>query len=176
MIELATRSSFEVPKPVTAVVVDRAPTDSQQLRELKTLQVFGDGTTLVTIPRYEGFTVYARGLSQQGLRFVEIAGNRNFILVSLLTSDPTLPSWAHRVVIEQPYLTRPGWRRVAVAVLLIAFTDRGRGKPVDGSSTSTISEVRVFVTTASSVRIEPASTLPGNPRAPRFGECVQREG
>ena len=116
LIELATRSSFEAPKPVTAVVLDRAPSNSQGLRELKTLQVFGDGTTLVTIPRYEGFTVYARGLAQQGLRFVEIAGNRNVILASLLTSDATLPSWAQRVVIEQPYLTRPGWRRVAVAV------------------------------------------------------------
>ena len=117
LIEIATRSSFEAPpKPVTAVVFDRTPIESPELPDLKVLQVFGDGTTLVTMPRYEGFTAYAESLARQGLKFVEIAGNRNVILVSLLTSDAALPGWAGQVVIEQPYLTRPGWRRVAVAV------------------------------------------------------------
>jgi hypothetical protein len=116
VIEVGTRSSFEAPKPVTAVVVDREPRDAPDLPELVALQAFGDGMTLVTVPRYERFTSHAQGLARQGLRFVEVAGNRNVIVVSLLTSDTALPAWGQRAMIVQPFLTRPGWRRVVVEV------------------------------------------------------------
>jgi hypothetical protein len=116
MIEFGTRSSFEAPKPVTAVVTDRTAKGGSDLPELRVLQTFDDGRNLVTIPRYERFTPHAQGLARQGLRFVEVAGNRRVIVVSLLTSDPAVPSWTQHVVIEQPYLTRPGWRRIVVEV------------------------------------------------------------
>jgi hypothetical protein len=115
-IELGTRSSFERPKPVTAVVVDRKPQDGVELPELVVLQAFSDGMAMVTVPRYERFTPHAQGLARQGVRFVEVAGNRDVIVASLLTSDAALPRWGQRKLFEQPYLTRPGWRRVVVEV------------------------------------------------------------
>jgi hypothetical protein len=116
LIEFGTRSSFEAPKPITVVVTDRSAKSAADLPEVKVLQNLDDGRSLIMIPRYERFTPHAQGLARQGLRFVEVAGNRNVIAVSLLTSDATLPSWSRAVLIEQPYLTRPGWRRVVVEV------------------------------------------------------------
>jgi hypothetical protein len=115
LIEIGTRSSFEVPKPVTAIVVEGTAPDAVKATDREILQALPDGRTLMTIPRYERFATHAQALARGGARFVEVAGNRNVILISVLTDRPALPAWG-RAVIEQPYLTRPAWRRVVAEV------------------------------------------------------------
>jgi hypothetical protein len=116
LIEIGTRSSFDVPKPVTAIVVEGITPDGARAADREILLVQPDGSIVMTIPRYERFASHAQGLAKGGARFVEVAGNRNVILISVLTDQPSLPAWSQRVVIEQPYLTRPGWRRAVLEV------------------------------------------------------------
>jgi hypothetical protein len=117
LIKLGTQSLYDAPKPVTAVVLSRAPTDG--LSEHQDFAVHGqprgDGVVLATVPRYEGFTAYSRWLAAQGLDFVEIAGNKSDVVVSMLVPDGWTPAGA-RVLFEQPILTRPGTKRVVLAM------------------------------------------------------------
>jgi hypothetical protein len=118
LIKKATKAAYEDPLPVTAVVVDRLPADpSHELSELKVLEQFADGSLLITVPRYEAFTRYSSVLARKGARFLEIAGNRGPIMVSVLESDSAARSErAAGVFLRQPILTEPGTTRLLIAV------------------------------------------------------------
>lgn len=117
LIKLGTQSLYDAPKPVTAVVLSRIPTKG--MSEHPDFAVHGeprgDGVVLATVPRYEGFTTYGRWLAAQGIDFVEIAGNRSDVVVSVLVPDEWAPANV-RVLFEQPILTRPGRKRVVLAI------------------------------------------------------------
>ncbi len=117
LIGLGTQSIFDAPRPLTAIVLDRAPGPlPPSLRELRRLPVDG-GAVVVTVPRYRAFMDYAQALAEQGLVFREIAGNRGSIVVSLIERSPVAPPAAPlRLLFVQPLLTRPGWERRVVAV------------------------------------------------------------
>ena len=110
----ATHAAYGVEKEVTAVVVDRMPSNLTTVPKFTVLRKFDDGSVLATVPRYEAFKIYAAALAGEGVAFREIAGNRNEILVTLLV--PTSWTTAHTTLFTQPILTRPGTKRVAVVV------------------------------------------------------------
>ncbi len=113
LIMKATKASFEQPVPVTAVLVDRLPDVAGKLPDLKVLERRPAGAVLVTVPRYFAFRQYAGELAARGAKFLEIAGNRGVILVTVLAPA----SWqSGAVLFEQPILTRPGTKRVALIV------------------------------------------------------------
>lgn len=116
LIKLGTKSIYDAPLMVTAVVVRPAPKADVALSDLKQLSALPDGAALVTVPRYEAFTAYSQALADQGVDFAEIAGNDSFILVSVLAPQ----TWKHdpsvSQLLVQPILTRPGVQRVLLAV------------------------------------------------------------
>jgi hypothetical protein len=116
LIKLGTKSIYEEPLLVTAVVAKPAPKADAALPDLKQLSVLPDGAALVTVPRYEAFMVYSQALADQGVDFSEIAGNDSFILVSLLTPATWKPDASLSQLLAQPILTRPGVQRVLLAV------------------------------------------------------------
>jgi hypothetical protein len=116
LIRLGTQSVYEAALPVTAVVTRPAPVADPRLPQLKLLQTLPDGRALVTVPRYEAFTVYARALAAKGLNFEEIAGHRSFILVSLHTRRGWTPPPEVTPLFVQPLLTRPADQRAALLV------------------------------------------------------------
>lgn len=116
LIKLGTKSAYEAPLLVTAVVTRTVPPPDPKLPQLKVLQILPDGRALVTVPRYEAFMVYAQALAARGLNFEEIAGNRSFILVTLLTRRDWTAPLDLPVVFDQPILTRPDRQRVALMV------------------------------------------------------------
>ena len=117
LIKLGTQSLYDVPKPVTAVLLSRAPTGGVDEHPDFVVQgqPRGDGFVLATVPRYEGFTSYGRWLAAQGVEFVEIAGNKSDVVVSVLVRDGWTPGRV-RLLFEQPILTRPGTKRVVFAI------------------------------------------------------------
>ena len=126
LIKLATRSIYEAPKPVTAVVLDRMPSAHQAHPELKVLKVAGN-EIIATIPRYEAFTDYSRWLAAEGVSFQEIAGNRGEVVVSLLVPlGYRSPVPAARVLFSQPILTRANQQRVVLAVPVGQLSDQLR--------------------------------------------------
>ena len=117
LIQLGTRTAYDRPKLVTAVVVDHVPDQlEKQLPEAKMLTNLPDGSTLLTLPRYAPFSSNACVLATGGTKFREIAGNNSAILISVLA--PT--KWDNRAtefqtIFTQPIPTRPGLKRVALA-------------------------------------------------------------
>ena len=118
LIKLGTQSVYDAPRPVTAVVLERAPAPlPAALRELRRIDGPAAGTVLVTVPRYRAFMAYARALAAQGLTFVEIAGNRGLIVASVIErSEAARPGAPLRTLLTQPTLTQPGWERRVIAL------------------------------------------------------------
>ncbi len=116
LIKLATRSIYDAPRPVTAVVLTSPPPhDPAGHPELVVLQTSGH-ETLATLPRYEAFTAYSRWLADNHADFREIAGNDGEVLVSLLVPTDWRPAAPARVLFEQPVLTLPGRKRSVLAL------------------------------------------------------------
>jgi len=117
LIKLGTQSVYEPARPVTAIVLDRAPQPlPKTLPELRRIES-STGDVLVTVPRYRAFMAYAQALAGQGLAFREIAGNRGPIVASVIERSTAAPPGAPlRTLFVQPILTQAGWERRVVAV------------------------------------------------------------
>ena len=119
LIKKATKASYDEPLLVTAVIVDRFPNLGPQLTQLKPLLEMPGGPALVTVPRYDAFKTYAIALARGGATFREIAGNGASarILLTVLTPSDWAPALSgSSVLFEDPILTRPGRKRVALVV------------------------------------------------------------
>ena len=116
LIKLGTKSIYDEPLMVTAVVTQPPPNAATALPDLKVLRTLPDGSAFATIPRYEAFMVYAQALADQGVDFREIAGNSSFILVSVLAPGEWKPAAPATSLLTQPILTRPGIQRVVMVV------------------------------------------------------------
>lgn len=127
VLRLASESFYGEVLSDTAVVVDREPAEMPKMR---VAERFGDGSALVYLPRYQPFTAAAQALAKDGCKFVEVAGNRDVVLVSAVVptgfEDP-----AFRLVMTQPILTRPGTKRVVFTVPVPGLSDalRSLGRP-----------------------------------------------
>jgi hypothetical protein len=92
LIGKGTATAYDPALPTTAVVLKDA--------------------RLLMLPRYEAFMHAATSLALQGEEFVEIAGNRDVILVSVIASDRV----PYRVLATEPILTRPGRHRLLLEI------------------------------------------------------------
>jgi hypothetical protein len=120
LIGLATGSIYDTPLLVTSVVVTPSDTliaaKSSAFPAIQVLKQFSTNQSLITIPRYEKFTAYAKQLAQANLNFVEIAGNQTIILVSLIGPQNWAPTLTDKVLIEQPILTLKDRKRIVATV------------------------------------------------------------
>ena len=138
LIKLGTESVYDAPKPTTAVVLDKSPLADTAAFPDYTAKAATGPEVLGTLPRYEPFTAYSRWLAAQGIDFREIAGNEGEIVVSLLVPGGWMSSAPARTLFEQPILTRPGHKRVVLAVrvpqlaaLLRSFGEKRGGVVVE---------------------------------------------
>ncbi|TZF90907.1 hypothetical protein [Cognatilysobacter lacus] len=114
LIEKATHSAFEVAKPTTSTLVAHLPTNAPQpLRAVRLVARSGD-TARVEMPRYQAFTPAATALARAGGSFVEIAGNRGDVLVTVVMPETSAAPNGTRLLFRQPILTRPGYERRAL--------------------------------------------------------------
>lgn len=112
----ASTSMYGVESSITAVVVDRRPAEPLP-PGVEMGDTLPDGSTHLRLPRYTAFAEAARALSSQGVDFVEIAGNRGAILVSLrLPTADRAEIAGQALVLTQPILTQAPLQRFAVAV------------------------------------------------------------
>ena len=136
LITWATHSIYDAPKPVTAVVLTAMPPRDAAHPDFAVLQTAG-AQVLATVPRYEGFTTYARWLAAGHVDFREIAGNDGDVLVSLLVPATWRPEADARLLFEQPVLTAPGRKRSVLALpiarlgALLRGVDRQPGVQVE---------------------------------------------
>lgn len=134
LIKLGTQTIYDAPKPTTAIVLDRLPEGAAKLRELSVVQAVPDGPTLVLVPRYAAFKDHAAALAEGGASFLEIAGNRSEILLSVLARSGWKPEVrTARVLFTQPIITEPGRERVVLAVPVGGLAEVLRAARAGGS-------------------------------------------
>ena len=138
IIKLGTQSVYDAPQPTTAVVLNKAPEVDPATYPDYAARPASGPEVLATIPRYEPFTAYSRWLANQGIDFREIAGNDGEVLVSVLVPSAWMISAPSRILFEQPILTRPGQKRVVLAIrvnqlaaLLRSFSEKRGGVVVE---------------------------------------------
>ena len=107
VIKKLTQASFDKPVHQTGVVVERP----------------GAGRSFALLPRYEPFTAAAATMAKEGVEFLEVAGNRSVILVSARVPSGWQPSEeSTKILFEQPILTKPGEKRVALTLPVAALS------------------------------------------------------
>ena len=105
----ATHEAYAAPKPTTVVVVRNLP-NAKLPPDVERLRHAGD-EDLVALPRYQAFTAASLVLAKHGTQFVDIAGNRGVILVSIVAPASLPIPQDTRQIFEQPVLTQPGRER-----------------------------------------------------------------
>jgi hypothetical protein len=94
----------------------------QRKPELRIVEQPSDGRpALVAIPRYEAFTRLVPRLVNDGVRFVEIAGNDEIMLTVLAPRDWKPGPDQGELLFSMPVLTRSGQARYAVRVPVAAL-------------------------------------------------------
>src|SRR5262245_13907893 len=78
------------------------------------VKAIGDRSYIVTIPRSEAFTPIVVGLTKQGVRVREFAGNDEILLTAIAPSALEFRLARGEVLLREPLLTNPGATRVAV--------------------------------------------------------------
>ena len=102
--------------------------------EVTRVRSLDDGRTVLDLPRYFDFRIAATTLAERGAYLVDIAGNRGTILVTLQTRDVVALPAGSRVLFEQPIVTRPGTRRVAVLMPVAALSTFLVAAPATGAT------------------------------------------
>jgi hypothetical protein len=86
----------------------------RQEPRLRIVKSIDDRAAIVAIPRYEAFTQIIPRLAQQGVRFVEIAGNDVILITVLAPRDWEYTLEDGKLLFAMPILTQPERKRVAV--------------------------------------------------------------
>jgi hypothetical protein len=118
IIKKATKASYDEPISTTMVLADKVSDKVlKALPDVKKIGEHGDGLVLLSIPRYQPFTQRLIPLAESGSHFIEIAGNRGDLLMSLIAPSnwrPASPDYS--VLFTQPILTEPTQVRVALVM------------------------------------------------------------
>jgi len=123
LIKLGTSAAYEPALMTTQVVADHEPYDLADMPNVKLLRMLDDGRAVLELPRYYDFRLAATRLGLQDVQLQDIAGNSGVILVTVLTRGPgTAAPPDTRVLFEQPILTEPGRKRVALVMRVAALS------------------------------------------------------
>jgi FAD/FMN-containing dehydrogenase len=115
LITVATRAVYG--KADTEILVWAGGATDEALKgesRIKLLERFDDGSALLSLPRYEEFRGAVSRLASRGVWFREMAGNKEILLTSVVPAAWPNELAAGRVVFEQPILTVPGTKRIAI--------------------------------------------------------------
>jgi hypothetical protein len=115
LLEKASHLTYGVEPSDTYAWIDHT-SDSvfQQQPRIKKIKQVDSSSFIVDIPRYQEFTSVASALSQQGVQFVEIAGNSQ---ISLSVIAPASWRYSHPSAVSlfaAPVLIKPGFNRVVL--------------------------------------------------------------
>ena len=114
LIEKATRATYAPALMTTRVQVDHFP-DDLKVNEVALVRRLPNETAILDMPRYFDFRIAATTLAQHNVHLLDVAGNQSVILVTgwVSSDNPKLP-W--RELFEQPLITQPGKKRVALII------------------------------------------------------------
>lgn len=115
VIKLATKVAYGDADSEMLVLADGAtPKALENAHEVQVVERFGGSLALLSLPRYEEFRDSVTYLSEQGVRFKEIAGNQKILLTSVVPNEWKNDLPGTEVVLSRPILTSPGRQRIGV--------------------------------------------------------------
>jgi hypothetical protein len=116
--KLGAEATYGGPDVEKIYAVTEGLTDEMLSSDLELIKEIGDNRQLIRMTRFEAFTQLVPGLADNGLRFIEIAGNDE-ILATVFASRGEEFSFAHgEYLFNLPILIDPELTRVAVRVRL----------------------------------------------------------
>ncbi|HXF64429.1 MAG TPA: hypothetical protein VNK95_22555 [Caldilineaceae bacterium] len=122
LIKRATAAAY-APEELHIAAVVEGLTDAvlAQYPEVEPIATLDDGRRVVTLPRYEAFTQLVPRLVEQGVRFVEIAGNDEIMLTALAPRAWEYELEQGQYLFAHDILTDPATKRIMVAVPIPAL-------------------------------------------------------
>lgn len=117
LIKMGTKSMYggSVPAPTTVVVTDSLTDLMKSDETIDWISSTENGLHVLRIPRYTPFMETAKRISMQGANFVEVAGNKSAILISLVVdSDMKFDKNKTRVLFAQSIALNPNLSRMVV--------------------------------------------------------------
>ena len=114
LIGLGTKSAYETASLQTAVVIEKVPHGLDTTQLAQNAKSLPNAFTLTNLPRYAAFNTTACKLASQGVKFVEIAGNKGAIMLTVLAGKPLLKNKDYQILFTQPIVTKPGFSRIAM--------------------------------------------------------------
>lgn len=116
LIGLGTKSAYGTAALTTTTVFDAMPDSLNVLDGDKNIKKLAKDAIIADLPRYKQFIKAATKLAAKNVNFIEIAGNKGAIMISVLTDMPFPVDKHIKILFTQPIITKPGLNRVALAV------------------------------------------------------------
>jgi hypothetical protein len=119
LITLASHAAYGVEDNVTWVLAGNIGADSGALAgipDVTVVRAASPDTVIVRMPRYQKFTNAAILALGRGIRFREIAGNRQIVVSAVVPAAWSDDLKAGEVLFSSPILTNPALKRVALRV------------------------------------------------------------
>lgn len=117
IITLASHAVYGVEDDVTWVLTSNARPDSLSgISDVTVARASGPNAVIVRMPRYQKFTDVATQVLGRGIRFREIAGNRQIVVSALVPVEWSGDLKPGEVLFWSPILTNAALKRVAIRV------------------------------------------------------------
>ena len=114
ILQAASHLTYGVESTETYAWIENAPeTLFSKYPHVRKVKELGYGSYVVSIPRYQEFTEIAGKLTKEKVRFVQIAGNSE-IVVSTVVQNWRYDTPEERVLFTEKFLTRPDVNRVVL--------------------------------------------------------------
>ncbi|MBC7545516.1 MAG: FAD-dependent oxidoreductase [Candidatus Sericytochromatia bacterium] len=116
LIKAGTKLAYgEEDTHVLALASNVTPAAVSAIPQAKIVRQFPDGTTLLSLPRYEAFHKSVTSLVNAGGMFQEIAGNGTILVTSIVPAAWRYDLAAGQVLFDKPILSDPALKRVTIA-------------------------------------------------------------
>lgn len=116
LIKLGTGTAFSPDELEMYVWAEGVSDAVLQQPEVTLVKRINADTAIIAVPRYEPFTQLVPRLAQQGVRFVELAGNDEIMITVIAPAEWTYDLKDGTALFAQPILAQPGTQRIAVNV------------------------------------------------------------
>jgi FAD/FMN-containing dehydrogenase len=115
IIKLASKTVYgDADTEMLAVTSHVAPPMLTRDSNIHVVTQLTDGSTLLSLPRYEAFRADVIALGKQGVSFREVAGNGSILVTSLVPAGWHYDLADGKVLFEKPILTEPALKRIAI--------------------------------------------------------------
>ncbi|MGV3612163.1 MAG: hypothetical protein ACO1N0_14485 [Fluviicola sp.] len=115
LIRFGAHSMYGQAPSTTAVVVHKVTPEMKKDPTMEIVEILKDGTGILRVPRYTAFKTAAEKIARQNCSFIEIAGNKSAIMVTIIAPKNTrIYNRKSRTLFTQSISNDPSMKRIAL--------------------------------------------------------------